>query len=869
MATFHRVVSDFASFATAVSRLTTGTELQNNRALPDAKDPMRSPNYVKLFDVSLDLCNLSSIPLRCLQNVTGAFRKVVFNREFAVSLSTVLIERQAGIVWEQERNELDKLLCFVDRVVYTGRTKAVGSFDLEILSRAAIAAVKRTILEPYYESSLTATSATACVPFHCAVLVDSSGQYVTSPASVALQEYIHDFMGHISAVDPFLNQVAQLAPLANNADLFLSSLMTASLNHNFAFSNNAPGDVGGGGIDVVNMSDIMEIMTPGSMVNGESTLLQLHRLAAAAAVAFATAAAAAAAADEGVVANDVRPYPIVLRPSYLLLSGVADSSDSADSADSAAVAAAAAFTGNVLKHVVGPIYRAFYGDSKDPKNMADILFACFANLHWTSAVIRRKTRKIFIQDSCDDKGTLRTSRDVIFACLTRLRQDPHVTDKAAKRSWKLNDFSGLHNHCIELVSDEITNISQLPLQLKKSLEDMAVAAPMPVMRTFAESWLLNNKDNNPNGSSFKYVATDLLKAIQVKARRGKLDSGQAMDLLVRLQALKQKDPNFTLLYQVDKDNKLTRLFLQTGLMRNLARKFSDFVLADTVYGTNEREFPVTLGGIVDNNGKVRVVFAALTGESGNDHTWTMEQYLVACGGVAPTVIACDFADALRVAVFGVLKDSKLINCNVHLERCLAKADKAVYYAPHDVKTFLQDFRVAQNQISVAQFKVHLASLLQKYPNFQPYYNRELQPKEKEWARYARVSFFTAGADSTNSQESLNAALKKSIGKRVSLVAFVLGLVEYSLRKGRDAQRIERKVLALVRTADSIFKPFLSDVQEVFSSFAVVHCRKLMSYSSNYDVHPRPRKFRSDSARFTAIRFSCVFRPGPKMSVFLL
>jgi hypothetical protein len=401
-----------------------------------------------------------------------------------------------------------------------------------------------------------------------------------------------------------------------------------------------------------------------------------------------------------------------------------------------------------------------------------------------------------------------------------------------------------HNHCpLQRPADEAQRLSDLPDDLRLGLEALAFL-PLGTMREHANLRL------KELGGELKHVSTSLLKSIQTRVRQSSVGGSSACQLVTSLLGLGEFDPSFTLRYAIDKDStRIKGVFLQTGVMAELAAQYRDVHYVDTVYNTNTNNLPVTLGSVVDRHHKVRLIWISVTGEAADDHAWTFEQQLQA-NKTSPVILFCDFADAFLTAGKRVYPNTIILNCHVHLERFLSKPDKAKLYHGHTQSEFLQDFQHALNQISERQFRVKMEKVLEKYPAFRGYYDSELRPKERHFARFFRAPLFLAGSDSTNLHEGLNSGVKKFVGKK-SLARFFLGVVEYSLHRHRASIQLDEKTPDYTRFQSDVFKPFLRAIQQDFTAFVAQKVSENMRQSANFKAHAQTErvmdKFRSTFA----------------------
>ncbi|CAB4399225.1 unnamed protein product [Rhizophagus irregularis] len=92
----------------------------------------------------------------------------------------------------------------------------------------------------------------------------------------------------------------------------------------------------------------------------------------------------------------------------------------------------------------------------------------------------------------------------------------------------------------------------------------------------------------------------------------------------------------------------------------------------------------------------------------------------------------------------------------------------------DFKTFNKDFWKTHNSLCVEVFERRFQELLENFPDSNNYMHNTLYPIRNLWARAFTSRIFTAGMQSTQRVESINAIVHKAI----SSSSFMAEAVEY-------------------------------------------------------------------------------------------
>jgi hypothetical protein len=237
--------------------------------------------------------------------------------------------------------------------------------------------------------------------------------------------------------------------------------------------------------------------------------------------------------------------------------------------------------------------------------------------------------------------------------------------------------------------------------------------------------------------------------------------------------------------------------------------YFDVILHDNTSRTNKYNFPLSLFILVDNDGKSRLgAQAFLNDETQESYEWVLQQTLDATGS-QPRVILTDMDPAMTAACQTIYKDTYHIHCIWHMSQNLPKRLKHKLGAT-DFKTFNTDFWKTRNSLCVEVFEQRFQALIEKFPNSSTYMRNTLYPIRQSWVRAFTSRSFTAGMQSTQRVESINAIVHKAISSS-STMAEVVEFLDSRMQK----EDLNKSFMAWKYKSTTFHQPFV--VENFFSN----------------------------------------------------
>ncbi|XP_028068809.1 protein FAR1-RELATED SEQUENCE 5-like [Camellia sinensis] len=165
-----------------------------------------------------------------------------------------------------------------------------------------------------------------------------------------------------------------------------------------------------------------------------------------------------------------------------------------------------------------------------------------------------------------------------------------------------------------------------------------------------------------------FIHRDLHNQFQAE-RKVQLAERDAEGALGYLSAKLDADPLFFFKYNVDKDNRLDKIFWADCRSRMDYAAFGDVLVFDTTYHTNAYKKPfVILAGV--SNHFITTIFgcALLPDETMETYTWVLEMLMEAMDGKRPISVVTDGDRAMRQAIKRVIPNCRHRLCSWHLEK---------------------------------------------------------------------------------------------------------------------------------------------------------------------------------------------------------
>jgi hypothetical protein len=234
---------------------------------------------------------------------------------------------------------------------------------------------------------------------------------------------------------------------------------------------------------------------------------------------------------------------------------------------------------------------------------------------------------------------------------------------------------------------------------------------------------------------------------------------------------------------LDSSNVLVTLFWQSPRQAQLTGRYTDILINDNSYNRNDKQYPLSIGIIIDSNGRSRNGWYAFQKKEDTEtHEWIFRCHLRVSGEVHPEILVSDRSGALIAAASSVLIFTFHIFCLSHL---LENIDKNLARAlGGDWKNFLEDFWGCYRAVSPEDFETKWADLVRRYPGARAYLH-ELHQVRDRWA-WAWISVvFTAGIRTNGRVEVENRITKVLSGPKKTLFQVFNALNDRTEEQQRD------------------------------------------------------------------------------------
>jgi hypothetical protein len=350
---------------------------------------------------------------------------------------------------------------------------------------------------------------------------------------------------------------------------------------------------------------------------------------------------------------------------------------------------------------------------------------------------------------------------------------------------------------------------------------------------------------------FEFDQLAVKSQVRCHVRREK-QKGPVIPEAVRLFSLllgeRDKDPGFMFIYNLDEEQRLTRLFWMSSIQQQLYQQFSDVLVIDITFSTNRFEMPLHQMVVVDSNFKTRLVANAMTaGESQDECRWVLEQLLQTTGNTAPNVVILDKDPSMIAACNVVIPATRLVHCLWHREGNVKKnlrGPLGELWSP-----FKASFLAASHSIDEAEFKIRWHTLCSTYASKDgpvKDYLQRLYDDRHHWVWAWIKTIFTAGMQSTQRVE-VEHNLVKILGPNSK--STLTDVVQAT------TVRVRQEFYSSVYTEDEEgknAKKMANRVQDL-SALSLVFGRILDMNSANLDQFARSRM---ESQMYWALVYSC-------------
>ncbi|KAL7192147.1 hypothetical protein ACSBR2_024069 [Camellia fascicularis] len=204
-----------------------------------------------------------------------------------------------------------------------------------------------------------------------------------------------------------------------------------------------------------------------------------------------------------------------------------------------------------------------------------------------------------------------------------------------------------------------------------------------------------------------FIHKDLHNQFQAE-RKVQLAERDAEGALGYLSAKLYADPLFFFKYNVDKDNRLDKIFWADGRSWMDYAAFGDVLVFDTTYHTNQYKKPfVILAGVSNYFMTIIIGCALLPDETMETYTWVLEMLMEAMDGQRPISVVTDGDRAMRQAIERVIPNCRHRLCSWRLEK---NASTNVH-----IPEFTNDFaQLMLKKCKIVEFDNEWARMVKQY-----------------------------------------------------------------------------------------------------------------------------------------------------------
>jgi len=376
----------------------------------------------------------------------------------------------------------------------------------------------------------------------------------------------------------------------------------------------------------------------------------------------------------------------------------------------------------------------------------------------------------------------------------------------------LTTFNNCHNHVLLSNTEEYsTKYRCIPEDVLKEIQFFTENGNLPIS---IQRKLL--KARFPTSSILDCDLTNAIQKFKVKPD----EVHDASNLLKTLIQNKSNDPGWFVEFQLNDENRLTRLFWMSPSQIALWLEYHDVVLNDNTAKTNRYNMPLSLFLIVDNNTKSRLVAQSLVSdEMVETYKWILECTKKATM-TEPMVFVTDADPAMDAAVVQIYDTAYPIHCIFHISENLPKNLKAKLGNEYD--SFVRDFFLCRNSLCEELFHQRWAKLIEKYPNANHYLMRALFPSRKSWARAFTSSMFTAGMQTTSRVEGYNNIIKRELAA-CSTLCDLESVLDARLKNEAQWNRFfEYRTLSNCIGITSVSHEVFPEIDKVMSEYLTPH-----------------------------------------------
>ena len=430
-------------------------------------------------------------------------------------------------------------------------------------------------------------------------------------------------------------------------------------------------------------------------------------------------------------------------------------------------------------------------DPKDPTIIRRKSFRCSL-----SGVY--KARKVVDHTSHRLRGTIKT--DCGWHC--------NFTFPKSANQVRCTTLEGTHNH--ETNPAQISNVIAIYRHFSKEMiQDLTFfmdckVAPITQLEILKKKY--------PEHVFHKQDVYNAIYRLQSN-KNEKLDTTSILDIL--FEKLSQ-DPHWKVyIRHAGSEHRLSSIFWMSPAQQELYQRFSDVVLNDNTCKTNKYNMYLSVFMIKDNYGRFRNIANALVeDEMSSTYTWIL-QCLLKATGIIPKSFWTDSEPGLINAVSQIFPTTPHFYCLFHIWQNVVKHLKAKLAS--NFNDFTKAFYSCRNALCIEIFEQRWELMIKKFPECEHYMTR-LYTNRISWAKACLPFQFNAGIQSTQSVESFNNIIKKSLNSASTLCDVEEAIDKRHEEEMRYCQLTNIKAQYTTIGLPHISSQFFSRIDKVITEF---------------------------------------------------
>ena len=299
------------------------------------------------------------------------------------------------------------------------------------------------------------------------------------------------------------------------------------------------------------------------------------------------------------------------------------------------------------------------------------------------------------------------------------------------------------------------------------------------------------------------------------------DKNEKLDSVLFLNVLLEKmtqDPRWKVFIRHSGNEfHLSGIFWMSPSQQELYQQFSDVVLNDNTCKTNKYNMYLSVFMIKDNYGRFRNVANALVeDELASTYVWILQCLMKATGNVMPKCFWTDSEPGLINAASQVIPTTPHFYCLFHIWQNIIKNLKSKLGSRFHA--FSKAFYSCRNVLSTELFEQRWAYMINEFPECERYMTRVLYSNRISWAKAYMPFQFNGGIQSTQSVESFNGIIKRSLNSASTLCDIADTIDKRHQEEIKYCQLIDLKAKFVPIGLPHLSSQFFSSVDTIIVKF---------------------------------------------------